>query len=274
MFSHSSLLFVPGSRPDRFAKARAAKAGLTVIDLEDAVPADGKDAAREAALEAIAEDPAAYALRINPPTTPAGIADLYHLARAGTLPEVMLVPMVQSEGELAVVRGALGDTCPALVPLVETPRGLRRARAIASSPGVAALMFGGGDFSGELGVELAWEPLLLARQQIVLACAEAGVPAVDVPFIQLDDEDGLAAECGRVRALGFAAKAAIHPRQVAAIETAFAPTSADIEEARRAIAAFEGAGGKAIRHEGRMLEAPLVKHYRAVLAREGSDAHA
>lgn len=267
MFSSNSILFVPGSRPERFAKARAGGAGVTVIDLEDAVPAADKDSAREAALAQVAEDGAGWAIRINPVTTPEGEADLAALRQAQGLPEFLFLPMVQEASEVETAARALGDRCPALVPLIETPRGLRHALAIAQGPNVAAVMFGGGDFSSELGVELAWEPLLTARQLLILACAEAGVPAIDVPFIHLDDENGLAEECARARAIGFAAKAAIHPRQVAAIEGAFTPTASEVNEAAEALRAFDEAGGKVIKFKGRMLEAPIVKQYRAVIAR-------
>jgi len=274
VFSVASLLFVPGSRPDRFAKAKAGGADLTVIDLEDAVAADDKASARDAALGQIAqsagEESGGWAIRINAVTTAAGIRDLAALADAETLPETLLVPMVETATEIGVMTGALGDRCPALVPLVETPRGLRHALEIVSRDAVTALMFGGGDFSGELGVELAWEPLLTARQQVILACAEAKKPAIDVPFIQLENEAGLAQECAAARAIGFVAKAAIHPRQVPAITAAFAPSEAEVAEAREALAAYEAGGGRAIRFKGKMLEAPFVKKYRATLARAQS----
>lgn len=267
MLSLASLLFVPGSRPDRFAKAKTAGADLTVIDLEDAVAAEDKASARATALAQIAQDKAGWAIRINGVTTAAGIRDLAALADADALPDVLLVPMVETATEVDVITGALGQACPQLVPLVETPRGLRHALEIVSRDAVAALMFGGGDFSGELGVELAWEPLLTARQQVILACAEARKPAIDVPFIKLEDEAGLAAECAAARAIGFTAKAAIHPRQLPVIRAAFAPSDAEIAEAREALAAYEAGGGRAIRFKGKMLEAPFVKKYRAVLAR-------
>ena len=182
--------------------------------------------------------------------------------------------MVETATEIDVITGALGDRCPQLVPLVETPRGLRHALEIVTRDAVGALMFGGGDFSGELGVELAWEPLLTARQQVILACAEAKKPAIDVPFIHLENDAGLAEECAKARAIGFVAKAAIHPRQVPAIREAFAPSEAEVAEAREALAAYEAGGGKAIRFKGRMLEAPFVKKYRAVLARHEEQVHA
>ncbi|MEL7197728.1 MAG: CoA ester lyase [Pseudomonadota bacterium] len=272
MFSAVSLLFVPGSRPDRFAKAKAAGAGLTVIDLEDAVAAEDKVAARDAALGEIARAKEGWAIRINAVTTAAGVRDLAALSDCEVLPETLLVPMVEEAAELSVVAGVFGDDCPDLIPLIETPKGLRNALEIAAHDSVTAVMFGGGDFSGELGVELAWEPLLGARHAFILACAEARKPAIDVPFIGLDDEAGLAAECGKARGLGFLAKAAIHPRQLSAIHTAFAPSEAEIAEAREALAAYEEGGGRAIRFKGRMLEAPFIKKYRAVIARaEGTD---
>jgi citrate lyase subunit beta/citryl-CoA lyase/(S)-citramalyl-CoA lyase len=267
MFTPSSLLFVPGSRPDRFAKAKAGGADLTVIDLEDAVAAADKQAARAAALAQVAQDGAGWAIRINGVATAAGINDLAALIAADVLPETLLVPMVENSAQLDVIAGALADRCPALVPLIETPKGLRCALAIAHHPRTAAVMFGGGDFSGELGVELAWEPLLAARQQLILACAEAKKPAIDVPFIALEDEAGLAEESARARAIGFAGKAAIHPRQVPAIRAAFAPSAAQLDEARAALEAYAAGGERAIRFQGKMLEAPIIKQYRALIAR-------
>ena len=297
MFTAQSLLFVPGHRPDRFGKAAAAGAGLTVIDLEDAVPAADKPAApvighpdvRKMLLTARAYaegaratltytalqlDLLGWGLRINAVTTAAGIADLAGLGEAAVLPPVLLVPMVESPVELKIIANALGARCPGLVPLIETPAGLRAAHQIGQAPGVVALMFGGGDFSAELGVALAWEPLVTARSLLVMAAAEARVPAIDVPFIGLDDSDGLAEEACRARQLGFAAKAAIHPAQLPAIHQAFQPTAADVAEAQEALAAYAAGGGQAIRFTGRMLEAPFVRRYQAVLEAKDRMHHA
>lgn len=274
VFAAASLLFVPGSRPDRFAKAYGAGAGLTVIDCEDAVAACDKDSARAAALDTVAKAPQGWAIRINGVRTAAGIRDLAALIDADVLPSTLLVPMVEDAGDLAVIAGALGDRCPSLIPLIETPHGLRHALAIAGHPKVVAVMFGGGDFSGELGVELAWEPLLAARQQLVLACAEVRKPAIDVPFIRLEDEAGLAEESARARSAGFLAKAAIHPAQLSAIHAAFLPSEAEVAEAREALAAYEAGGGQAIRFRGRMLEAPFIIRYRALIARHEEQANA
>ena len=278
MFAANSLLFVPGSRPDRFAKARAAGAGLVVIDLEDAVGPADKGTAREAALKQVADARSSgddgFAVRINAVSTAAGIRDLAALTEAETLPAKLMVPMVESPVELDIVAAAFGERCPELIPLIETPRGLRSALGIASHPKVCAVMFGGADFSGELQVAVSWEPLLAARQHLILACAEARVPLIDVPWIHLEDEDGLTRECEAARAIGIQSKSAIHPRQIPIIEKTFAPTAEQVAEAEEALKVYEETGGKDVRHRGRMLEAPMIKTYRAVLARSKGQADA
>lgn len=258
----STLLFVSGATPGRFDKALATQADVVCIDLEDSVPASGKAEARAHALAAIGRLPR-LALRINPVGTLDGLRDLVALAEAGARPALLLLPKVESAAEVAVVTGALGSGV-ALVPLIETPAGLAETAAIARAADVAAMMFGGGDMAAELGVELAWEPLLAARGAFLLGCA--GVPTIDVPFIDLDDLAGLEAETLRARALGFQAKAAIHPAQVDIINTALRPSMPLIAEARAAAAAFADAGGAAIRFQGRMLEEPVMRRYRRILA--------
>ena len=267
----STVLFVSGATPQRFEKALASDADLVCIDLEDSVPNEAKAQAREAALQAI-HNPRA-AIRINGLATRAGIEDL--LALSGLQKgAIAFIPMVESADELRIAAAILGDTF-ALVPLIETPRGLRKALDIASAPAVAAMMFGGGDLAASLGVELAWEPLAGARSAFLLACAEARVPAIDVPFVGLDDAAGLADECTRAAAAGFQAKAAIHPAQLATLSAAFRPDAALVAEAEAARAAFDAANGAATRFNGRMLEEPLMRRYDRILAqakRMASDA--
>jgi (S)-citramalyl-CoA lyase len=260
-----SLLFVPGSRPDRFAKALASGADCVCVDLEDAVPPEGKDQARDDALAALVESPQ-FAIRINAVRTPAGQADLLALAEAPIRPRLLLLPMVEEAAEVEIVRKALAGNCMPLVPLIETVRGLGNAGAIAADPAVAMVMFGGADFSAELGVPLSWEATAVARSQLVMACAGAGKAAIDVPFIALDDEAGLAEECRRAKAIGFAAKAAIHPAQIAGIHAVFRPTGEEIAEAIAAEEAFRAAGGAAVRFNGKMLEIPVMRRYRRILA--------
>jgi (S)-citramalyl-CoA lyase len=275
MVAVSSILFVPGARPDRYAKAAGAGADCVVIDLEDSVPDDSKAGARAAALAHFdAQGTAGFALRINALTTAHGLADLLALQAASVRPATLFIPMVESPVELAIVARVLDDPAVELVPLVETPAGLAAAADIGAAPQVSALMFGGGDLSGELGVALAWEPLLTARSLFILAAARARVPAIDVPFLGLDDIAGLESETRKARALGFTAKAAIHPAQVPTINSVMRPSAAEIAEAEAAIAAYAAGGGRAIRHRGRLLEAPIIRKHQSVLARQrtGTDA--
>jgi (S)-citramalyl-CoA lyase len=260
-----SMLFVPGSKPERFEKALASGADCVCVDLEDAVPPEGKAAARVAALAALGSD-SRLAIRINGVATRAGLADLLALAEAPKRPNLVFVPMVESASEIGIVRRVLDDAAVQLVPLIETVQGLNNAAEIAADPAVAMLMFGGGDFSAQLGVSLAWEPLAVARAQLVMACASVNKPVIDVPWISLDDEAGLIDECEKAKSLGFSGKAAIHPAQIAAIHKVFRPTVAQIEEALAAEAAFAAAGGAAVRHNGKMLEAPMMARYRQILA--------
>jgi len=267
------VLFVPGSRPERFAKALASGAEMVCVDLEDAVPAGAKEDARRAATEALAGS-LPISIRINSVSTAEGMRDVLALRDARVLPTLIFVPMVQSAAEVGIVGSVLGIEDDRIVPLVESAQALRVAHEIGQAPRVCAMMFGGGDLAAELGIELSWEPLAVARGQFVLACAGAGVGAIDVPFIGLDDADGLEQETLRARALGFTGKAAIHPSQVSTIMRIFRPSASDVAEARRAIEAFRAAGGRAVKHEGRMLEAPVIKHYETLLARQEDDAHA
>jgi (S)-citramalyl-CoA lyase len=270
-----SMLFVPGSKPDRFAKALASGADCVCIDLEDSVPAAGKAEARAAALSALSAlgDPR-LALRINGLTTRDGLDDVLALARGnGSRSAYLFIPKVESAFEMQMARAVLDDADIGFVPLIETVKGLMVAPEIAREAQVAMMMFGGGDFSAELGVDLAWEPLLHARSTLIMACAGAGIPAIDVPYINLDENDGLKAEAEKAKTLGFAAKAAIHPAQIATIHSVFRPSPEAIAEAYAARDAFEAAGGAAVRYNGKMLEAPMMRRFEQIIAiGEKSDA--
>jgi citrate lyase beta subunit len=268
----STVLFVPGSRPDRFQKALASGADLICIDLEDAVARDAKSSARSNALEALRGADPRLALRINGLTTPDGLRDLLALEEAGVAP-VLFLPMVESPRDVAIAASILASPSPSIIPLIESAAALRVAGEVASQAAVAAMMFGGGDLSADLGVALEWEPLAAARGQFVLACAGRGLGLIDVPFVKLEDSPGLELECARSKALGFTAKAAIHPDQVQPIRSIFRPSRSELAEAEEALRAFRAGGGRAIRHAGRMLETPIIRRYEAIVAaRENLDA--
>jgi citrate lyase beta subunit len=260
----ASLLFVPGSRPDRFDKALASGADAVCIDLEDGVADAAKTEARAAALEALARGTPRLCLRINGLRTRTGLQDLVELSASGCRPELLLVPKVESAADVAIVSAVAATS--GIVPLIETPRGLAAAAEIAAAPAVAAMMFGGGDLAAELGVRVEWEALRTARGLFVLACAQSGTVCIDMPCLALEDSEGLAREARAAKSLGFTAKAAIHPAQIAPIHAALRPTEAEIAEARAAQQAFDAAGGGAIRFNGRLLDEPIMRRYRRVIA--------
>lgn len=267
-----ALLFTPGNRPDRFAKAAATGADGLILDLEDAVALAAKDAVRATLVEHFR---AGYrtglaptqrcGLRVNNIHTGAGVRDLDALVTAGVRPDFVVLPKVESAFEARLYARHLPGI--ALVCTVESARGLEAAPEIAhADPQVRALAFGGVDLAADLRAEHAWEPLLYGRSRLVQAAAAAGLGLLDVPHLALDDASALADECRRAKALGFTGKLAIHPKQVAPILAAFTPTAVEVDRARRMIAALEQAGGNAVEFEGKMLEGPVVRSARRMLA--------
>lgn len=274
----TSLLFTPGTRPDRFAKVPASGADGIIIDWEDAVPVPEKDRVRADTIAwlrahtCVGAPPFVTALRVNDLRSDHGRADLDALNAAGLRLDAVVLPKVESPDEVQeAARKLFGQ--PRLVCLIETVFGVRRAAEIAAaSPQVAALAFGGFDLSAETGGEPTWDALLWPRTQVVHAATAAGVLALDQPFIELDDLAALADECGRVRALGFAGKLAIHPKQCATIQAAFEPTAAQVGRARSIVAAFDAARGHVAVVDGRMVDVPMYRSAQRVLARARSGA--
>jgi citrate lyase beta subunit len=266
-----SWLFCPASKPERFEKAAASGADAVIVDLEDAVGPAEKAEARRHAIAWLAAPTAATAfrcLRPNALRTPDGLRDLLALIDAGVAPDHLVVPKTESASELAVLDGLLAGRSGAtrFLPLVETARGLAAVETIAAHPRVAGVVLGGADLVADLGAELAWEPLLLARSRLVQAAAMAGVAAIDVPYLAFADVAGTRDETDRVRRLGFTGKLAIHPGQVAPIHDAFTPQAADVERARRVLAAVDAAAGGVAVVDGTMVDAPLVRAAERTLA--------
>jgi citrate lyase beta subunit len=261
------LLFVPGNRPDRFAKARAASPEGIVIDLEDAVTPSDKDEARLAAcafLREAGEGPPAL-VRLNPLGSRPALDDLAAVAD-GALPAAGIVlAKVEHERDVGIVRDLDAAALP-LLCAIETAVGIDNARAIAGAMRPQdALGFGGADLAADLGCEFCWEPLLAARSALVRAAASARIGVFDVPFLDIRDTAALIAETRRVRALGFTGKLAIHPAQVPSVREAFRPTPEEVERARRIVEALDAAGGGAAQLDGRMIDAPVAAAARRTL---------
>jgi len=266
-----SLLFVPGNRADRFDKALAAGADLICIDLEDAVAAEEKYAARQQVLSYLASlapaERSRVAVRINPLSTSLGEAELN--AFSGCAPGLLMLAKCQSAEEVSRAAAALPAGC-GLIALIESISGLQQATDIArASKTLQALMFGGADLAAELGCEFSYQPLLLARSQLVLAAAAASVQLIDVPFIDIHDEAALIAETKNIRALGFTGKAAIHPKQLAAIHQALMPTAAQLDYAKAVLSAAQVQQGGVLVVAGRMVDRPVILSCQRILAYAG-----
>lgn len=255
------LLFVPGSRPERYAKAVATGADQVCIDLEDAVAPADKESARASLFAFLAELPqtrSEIGLRINPLSTELGQADLKALAASGLKPAFVMLPKVETVAELQQADAALAAIDTVFIAQIETPKGLLDARALATAiPRLQALMFGGFDYIVALRGRAGWESFFHPRVQLATIAAEAGVGCMDVPYLDIKDEAGLVAETDRVIDLGFTAKAAIHPAQVDPIQNAYLPTAAEYDRAQRVVAALAASGGEAIQLDGKLVDRPI-----------------
>jgi citrate lyase subunit beta/citryl-CoA lyase len=261
-------LFVPGNRPERFAKAAAARADVVVLDLEDAVAPDAKDTAREEVVAWLDRTEVLCAVRVNA-AAPLLDADLGALA--GSAPRLVVLPKAEDSSLVAEVVARLPQGS-SVVALVETARGVLEAPAVAAVPGVERLAFGSFDLAAELGVDPDHGPTMAtARGALVLASAAGGLAApIDGVTGVVDDAQRIAADVAASRALGFGGKLCIHPRQVAAVAEAFAPSADELAWAGRVLA---GAGDNGVAVvDGRMIDKPVVERARRVLAAAGEGA--
>jgi len=250
-------LFVPATRPDRFAKAARSGTDAVILDLEDAVATAEKDAARAALTDGFTDLP--VVVRINAAGTPWHGADI--AALAGLDIAAVMLPKAESPDGVAEVGAALAGV--PVIALVETAAGLAHARAIAAVPGVVRLAFGSVDFCADTGCAHRRDILLPARFELVLASRLAGLAApLDGVTLRLDDPGPAGDDAAHARDLGMGGKLCIHPRQVETVRGAFAPTEAEVEWARRALASGDGAATV----DGAMIDEPLRIRARAILA--------
>lgn len=263
-----SFLFVPGHRPERFAKALASGAEAVIIDLEDAVPLDAKATARDALLAAWsgldAAERARMLVRVNPPGTPWHEADLSAVARLSGLGALML-PKAEHPQQ---VEQAFRSSGVPVLPLIESAEGLGQMDAIARATGVLRLGLGHIDLQADLGMRCGPDEAELApvRLAMVVASRRAGLPSpVDGVTTATQDAEVLTADAQRSRRFGFGAKLCIHPAQVAGVHQALAPTEAECDWARRVLAAEVAAGGGAFSVDGKMVDPPVLLLARKIL---------
>jgi len=260
LHSIRSALFLPASNPRAIAKARTAGADLVILDLEDAVKAEDKGSAREAAVAAVGDPwPCAVAIRVNSSRTEWHGQDVIAIMHSKV--PLIVVPRVQGKEELAFVRNQTGRP---VLAMIETAKGVVAAHIIAHE--AAALIAGTNDLAADLRLPpgAGRAPLQMALQSIVLAARAEGIAVFDGVYNRLEDEEGFVAEAAESRALGFDGKSLIHPDQIAPCHAIFAPTQEEIARAERLVAA---ASGGAERFEGAMIERMHVESARRLLGR-------
>jgi citrate lyase subunit beta/citryl-CoA lyase len=257
-----SYLFVPGTRPDRFAKACASGAHAVIIDLEDAVPAAEKNAARAAVASWL--NPAQPVLiRINGAET-AWFREDVTMCRVPGVAGIML-PKTDRVEHLRRVEELLGNRMP-ILPFIETALGFSNVHEIARDGAVHRLVFGALDFGLDLGIQGDGDELLYFRSELVLVSRLACIqPPVDGINTELDDPERLRADTLRARRLGFGGKLCIHPKQVPHVNAAFLPTEEEVRWARRIMAAAEASGGGAVATQGHMVDRPVILRAEQIL---------
>jgi len=254
-----SLLFAPGGDERKLRKALESEADAVVADLEDAVAPAEKPAAREVVARI-----GPSIVRVNGADTP-WFADDLAMVEALSVDAIVLPKAVPESVD------ALGAQGPPVIAIVETAQGLRLAHETACSPRVAALIVGAVDLGAELGLEPRPEGLeiLYARSKVVVDAAAAGIRSpFDIVHVDIDDDQGLEAECRLARSLGFRGKACIHPRQVPIVNRVFSPSQAEIAWARQVIEAYDeglGEGRGVLAVNGAMVDLPVVERARRVL---------
>jgi citrate lyase subunit beta/citryl-CoA lyase len=268
-----SWLFVPATRPDRFAKAATSGADRVILDLEDAVsPSEKAEARRNLARAVIPRDVPVY-VRVNSALTPWFEDDL---AVAAAL-EVrgILLPKADSAAHVERAADAIPDE-HAIVPIIETAMGFWNVLEVARAPRVERLVFGGLDFSLDTGMQDDDGAFDYVRSRIVIASKVAGIaPPVDYVTLAIDDQDLLKRHAARSRHFGFGGKLCIHPKQLRVTNDAFRPTDAEIAWARAVLREQAARPDDAVfAHRGELVDRPVLERARqiAAAADQASDA--
>ena len=268
-----SFIFTPGLRPDMFPKALASGADIVCVELEDGIAPKDKAEARQKALALFegsqADDGVERIVRINSMRERFGIEDVNAVLANKTPPPALMMPKVRTPDEVVMLDQLLTEASHAtrLHVIIETNEGLEAAFEIAKcSSRIDAMFFGGVDMAAELRCKNTFESMIYARSRVVHASAAAGLDVIDVPFLDLDDPEGMRVEAEKVRDLGFSGKGSVHPKQIAALNEVFTPTQAQIARARRITTEFEAADTGLVVIDGKLIEKPVLRDMYRIVA--------
>ncbi len=267
-----SFIFTPGLKPEMFPKALNFGVDMVCVELEDGIAPKDKKSARETAIELFkndeGQDQVERILRINSIRTKFGLEDLTAVLNSSKPPPALMIPKVMDAEEMLIIDDLLTEAevkCD-LHPIIETNKGLENVFKIASSSKrIKTLFFGLIDMAAELRCKLTWEDLLYARSRVVHAAAREGIDAIDGPYLDLQDPEGLERYCEQARNLGFTGKGSINPKQVPIINKIFSPSTQEVEKAERILKIFDEADTGLVMVDGKLIEKPVLRQMQRTL---------
>ena len=261
-----SFIFTPGLQPEMFPKALASGADMVCIELEDGIAMKDKDEARKNTIEALksleVKNDVELVVRLNCQRTKNGLLDLEAIASNKLKVKAIMLPKVKTPDEITFIDDMLTD-CGLdtdLHVIMETNQALESIYDIAhSSDRIVALYFGGEDMAAELRVENKLENLVYARSRLVHAGASKGVDVIDVPYLNLEDMEGMKKEAQFVKNLGFTGKGSIHPKQISILNEIFTPSEEEISKAKKIMDQFKKANTVLVVIDGKLIERPVLR---------------
>jgi citrate lyase beta subunit len=261
-----SFIFTPGLNPDMFPKAIASGADMVCIELEDGIAIKDKDEARKNTIEALktleVKSDVELVVRVNCQRTKFGLLDLEAFISSKLKVKAIMLPKVKTPDEIKFIDDLLTD-CNLdtdLHVIMETNEALQNIYDIAhSSKRIVALYFGGVDMAAELRVPNSYENLLYARSKLVHAGASVGIDVIDVPYLDLEDMDGMKKEAELVRDLGFTGKGSIHPKQINVLNEIFTPSKEEISKAKKIVDQFSESDTGLVVIDGKLIEKPVLR---------------
>ena len=261
-----SFIFTPGLNPEMFPKALASGADMVCIELEDGIAIKDKDEARKNTINALKNlkinNDVELVVRVNCQRTKHGLLDLEAFISSKLNVKALMLPKVKTPDEITFIDDLLTD-CNMdtdLHVIMETNEALENIYDIShASKRIVALYFGGVDMAAELRVPNSYENLIYARSKLVHAGASVGIDVIDVPYLDLEDMDGMKKEAELVRNLGFTGKGSIHPKQINILNEVFTPSKEEIIKAKRIIDQFNASDTGLVVIDGKLIEKPVLR---------------
>ena len=261
-----SFIFTPGLKPEMFPKAIVSGADMVCIELEDGIAIKDKDEARRNTIKALetleVKSGVELVVRVNCQRTKFGLLDLEAFVSSKTKVKAIMLPKVKTPDEITFIDDLLTD-CNLdtdLHVIMETNEALESIYEIAhASKRIVALYFGGVDMAAELRVPNEYKNLIYARSKLVHAGASVGVDVIDVPYLDLEDMDGMKKEAELVRDLGFTGKGSIHPKQINMLNEIFTPSKEEIIKAKKIVDQFNESDTGLVVIDGKLIEKPVLR---------------